>query len=280
MGANDSATLSGFATNTGYEYQIQSIRESSESQWSAIQDFALLTLANDEDNTSLINAFNGKKAHVTLAGRTLYKDGKWNTLFLPFDILPEELDASPLAGADLQTFVGNVYDGTKTKLNFSGNIYYWGGFDAGYPHIIKWESGSDIVNPEFANVTITSETEDTPIYNHTSGIRVTFKGTYAPISFTDEDKSILFIGEGNKLNWPLAGANIGAMHCYFEIQGATAGTKEFVTNLDEDDSTGISLTPSLSKGEGEWYDLSGRKLAGKPTMKGIYVNGGRKVSVK
>ena len=274
------ATLSGFATNTGYEYQIQSIRESSESQWSAIQDFALLTLANDEDNTSLINAFNGKKAHVTLAGRTFYKDGNWNTLFLPFDILPEELDASPLAGADLQTFVGNVYDGTKTKLNFSGNIYYWGGFDAGYPHIIKWESGSDIVNPEFANVTITSEIEDTPSYNHTSGIRVTFKGTYAPVSFTDEDKSILFIGAGNKLNWPLAGAKIGAMRCYFEIEGAEAGTKEFVTNLDDDDPTGISLIPTLSKGEGEWFDLSGRKLTGKPATKGIYVNRGRKVIVK
>ena len=29
-----------------------------------------------------------------------------------------------------------------------------------------------------------------------------------------------------------------------------------------------------------WYTLDGRKLNGKPTAKGIYVNGGRKVVIK
>ena len=29
-----------------------------------------------------------------------------------------------------------------------------------------------------------------------------------------------------------------------------------------------------------WYDLSGRKLDGKPTQKGLYINGGKKVMVK
>ena len=28
-----------------------------------------------------------------------------------------------------------------------------------------------------------------------------------------------------------------------------------------------------------WYDLSGRRLAGKPTQQGIYINGGRKVVI-
>ena len=30
----------------------------------------------------------------------------------------------------------------------------------------------------------------------------------------------------------------------------------------------------------EWYDLQGRKLEGKPTQKGIYINNGKKVVVK
>ena len=52
------------------------------------------------------------------------------------------------------------------------------------------------------------------------------------------------------------------------------------TNLDDlDDATGIA---NIEKAEntGDWYDISGRKLAGKPSMKGIYVNGGRKVTIK
>jgi hypothetical protein len=29
-----------------------------------------------------------------------------------------------------------------------------------------------------------------------------------------------------------------------------------------------------------WYDLNGRKLDGKPTQKGIYINNGRKITIK
>jgi len=48
-----------------------------------------------------------------------------------------------------------------------------------------------------------------------------------------------------------------------------------------DEATGISRpTPDPSLNGGEWYDLSGRKLDGKPTKKGIYVNKGHKVIVK
>ena len=42
--------------------------------------------------------------------------------------------------------------------------------------------------------------------------------------------------------------------------------------------TGISLTPTLSEGEGVWYDLQGRRVA-QPT-KGIYILNGKKVVVK
>lgn len=47
--------------------------------------------------------------------------------------------------------------------------------------------------------------------------------------------------------------------------------------------TGISLTPNPSpKGEGSdyWYDMSGRKLDGKPNTKGMFIHGGRKVVLK
>jgi hypothetical protein len=31
---------------------------------------------------------------------------------------------------------------------------------------------------------------------------------------------------------------------------------------------------------GAWYDLSGRKLDGKPAQKGVYINNGRKVIIE
>ncbi len=271
-------TLSYLPTNNAYDYQIQSIKDGTASEWSPVESFALLTLANNNDNTYLIDRFDGKKAHVTLAGRTFYKDNCWNTIFLPFELDAAEMAASPLADGNLQSLIGMTVDGSMVTLKFSGNLIYWSSH-AGYPHIIKWADGDDIVNPEFANVTITSQTENTHCYNSASGITITFNGTYAPITFPNEDKSILFIGQNNKLYWPLPGASIGAMRCYFEITGLTAGIKECIMDFGENDPDGISEISDNNESH-DWYDLSGRKLAGKPTMKGIYVNSGRKVTIK
>ena len=41
-----------------------------------------------------------------------------------------------------------------------------------------------------------------------------------------------------------------------------------------------SPTRSLSLYGGEWYDLQGQKLSGKPTRKGIYVRNGQKMVIK
>ena len=35
-----------------------------------------------------------------------------------------------------------------------------------------------------------------------------------------------------------------------------------------------------SNDTGNWYDLKGRKLSGKPTKKGLYIRNGRKVVIE
>ena len=50
---------------------------------------------------------------VVLTGRTLYKDGKWNTLCLPFDVTIAD---SPLAGDNVEA---KVFD-TTTNLSDDG----------------------------------------------------------------------------------------------------------------------------------------------------------------
>mgnify|MGYP002623293543 FL=1 len=280
------ATISGLATNNIYEYQVQSVKGESTSDWSETGDFALLTLDSNADNSKLISNANGKLAYVTLSNRTLYQDNTWNTFCLPFNLSAEQLATSPLADADIRRLnTVSAYDNT-IRLNFYSEGYVEE-TTGGVAYLVKWAEGDNIINPEFANVTITSTryyTGGESIENE--DIEVRFIGTYAPISFTEEDTSILFVGADNKLNWPLAGATIGAMRGYFQIYGTSAevaGIKQFVLDFgDEEDPTGISelSEDSGNSGNSDWYDLSGRKLTGKPAVKGIYVNGGRKVSVK
>ena len=64
---------------------------------------------------------------------------------------------------------------------------------------------------------------------------------------------------------------------YLTYSGALA--PEFLF-FEEDSADGISLTPALSKGEGDWYTIDGRKLDKQPTTKGLYINGGKVVVVK
>ncbi len=52
-------------------------------------------------------------------------------------------------------------------------------------------------------------------------------------------------------------------------------------SLPDDEATAISASLN-DKGQmiNEWYDLSGRRLNGKPTAKGVYINNGKKYVVK
>lgn len=283
------ATISGLATNNAYEYQIKSIKGENESEWSELGEFALVTLDCNGDNTDLLNKFNGKLAHVTLANRTFYKDDTWNTIFLPFDLTEEEFAQTPLADGELRTLTDIDYDEENdiVTLNFDEAMgmyadYGYPGMVGGNPYIIKWAAGSNVENPEFANVTISNAQYYTGGATDDESIEVQFYGTYDWMEFPDTDQSFLFLGADNTLYYPEGGASVAATRGFFYLTGVTAGEGEgvkFCTNLDgANDPTGIA---NLNVEEsGEWYDLSGRKLAGKPVQKGIYVNGGRKVTVK
>ena len=283
------ATISGLATNNAYEYQIKSIKGENESEWSELRECALVTLDCNGDNNDLLNKFNGKFAHVTLANRTFYKDGTWNTIFLPFDLTEEEFAQTPLADGELRTLTDIDYDEENdiVTLNFDEAMgmyadYGYPGMVGGNPYIIKWAAGSNVENPEFANVTISNAKYYAGGATDDESIQVEFYGTYDWMEFPDTDQSFLFLGADNTLYYPEGGASVAATRGFFYLIGVTAGEGEgvkFCTNLDgASDPTGIA---NLNVEEsGEWYDLSGRKLAGKPVQKGIYVNGGRKVTVK
>ena len=145
----------------------------------------------------------------------------------------------------------------------------------------------NIENPTFTSVAIGST--DPSAVNSNDDV-VSFVGSYDPIDIAGVDRSILFLGEANTLYYPNDAMQIGAFRAHFELNGITAGdpaagVRAFVLNFGEDETTGITdPTPDPSPGwEGSgcaWYSLDGRRLSGKPTTSGIYINNGRKVVIK
>ena len=100
---------------------------------------ANISLANASDNSTTISANHGNLANVTLLGRTLYKDGSWNTLCLPFSVA--DFNGTPLQGATVKTLASTTFsDGTLT-MNFSDDLT---GIEAGKPYIVKWDN--NVVN--------------------------------------------------------------------------------------------------------------------------------------
>ena len=56
----------------------------------------LVALADNANNSEVLNKYDGKQMPAALTGRTLYKDGAWNTICLPFDLV---LEGSAFEGA-------------------------------------------------------------------------------------------------------------------------------------------------------------------------------------
>jgi hypothetical protein len=87
--------------------------------------------------------------------------------------------------------------------------------------------------------------------------------------------------EGNDVGFYLAAAGDGAYLAANRAYLSTSATQQQVPQYlgFEEETTGIeSLSPTHSQGEGECYDLSGRRVA--EPKNGLYIINGRKVVVK
>lgn len=108
-----------------------------------------LALQNEgSDNVSVIEGHEGLIYDVTLNARTLYKDGHWNTLCLPFDVDLTD-PTSPLFGATAKTLTGASFDVSTgvLALNFEKTTgtssNHWEVKDymyAGTPYLVKWDT--------------------------------------------------------------------------------------------------------------------------------------------
>lgn len=202
----------------------------------------------------------GRKVNtLTLSGRTLYKDGKWNTLCLPFDM--DDFSGTPLEGATVKTLESSNYDSTtKTlTLNFSNAI----SLEAGKPYLVKLPSGEHLVNPIFQDVYVSAIQAGT-----VSTTYVDLCGSFSPVTLTANNRSVLYLGADNKLYYPTADVTVGSCRALFQLKDIIAGdqpagTPSFVLNFgDGETATGIigigSTRTDTDKNDGYWYDGSQR----------------------
>ncbi len=299
-------TLEGLKPGTTYSATVQGVSDvCGTTEWSEPITFTtttdLVLLDNDYDqpegqkNTDLLAANMGKPVNFTISGRTLYKDGSWNTIILPFSMTKEQFDASPLAGADIQ-FVSttSTVEGTHVTLEFGDFAPYLEGgysFFAGYPFFVKWESGENIVDPTFTGVVI-EESED-PFNQLNNDATIYSIGQYSslmmypPEELTgDDDALIYYLGSDNKLRYTGKQRLLNAFRHAFVFRATDgsalpAGELDFTLNFDDGTTTGIvevdGTKTSMPEG---YYNIQGMKLNNAPKQKGIYITNGKKFIVK
>ena len=269
-------TVSGLAANTIYEWQVQAKSSGETSAWSAVNTFTTLpaiSLADNTDNSTTIAANDGISGlNVTLSGRTLYKDGYWNTLCLPFDVT---VGSGQMEGATAMTLNAsasgfNATTGVLT-LNFD-DVDTGSTIAAGTPFIVKW-SGTDVTSPVFIGVTINA-TASTEV-PFTGG---KFVGTYSPFEITDANKDqIVYLGAGDIIGYSADPKTLRACRAHFELTSG-AQVRSIEMNFGDGETTKISITNFTNSDA--WFTLDGRRLNGKSTSKGIYVKNGKKVIIK
>ena len=100
-----------------------------------------------EYNSPRIKEANGQTRNVTFSGRTIYSDGDWNTLCLPFNMSESQIASSPLAGYTIKSL-----DGTQSNLDSNGTLTLRFNnattIEAGRPYIVKWPVGFTINDEE------------------------------------------------------------------------------------------------------------------------------------
>ena len=227
-------------------------------------------------------------------------DGYWNTLCLPFDVTIEE---SFLKGGTLMELdIESTYDDHMTGYDYEEGIIYLffkeaTKIEANKPYIFKMDKTagargtevSELMAPSFCD-SGSEGTSRAPLRaNDASCVtsqdgNVTFKGTLVPIKISPEDNNVFYLGDENQLYYPTGEVTINPFKAYFLLNNGLTITDiahaRMFTGGEDEITAVLELKHHVDTTNNKWYTLDGRKLDSKPTKKGLYIHGGRKVVIK
>ncbi len=234
-----------------------------------------------------------------------FSAGKASTICLPFAM-------DNVSGGKVYSFAGITYDekdgwvATMSEAEKDGNNVT--STKANTPYVFMPDADGE--------VTFSGTTDEIPAAYDAENLTTTsgdwtFRGTYEPLKygenldghvygFASRDKEVdgvnVAAGEFVKAK---DGAGVKPMRCYLtykdnqEFVGARAVTRGIEENLPQSitvkfvsstgNTTGIATLNTLTgeiTTDDAWYTLSGTRLPGKPSQRGIYINKGNKVVIR
>ena len=159
------------------------------------------------------------------------------------------------------------------------------GIKAGVPMMIRKTGTDEDYAVTASNITITDTGDQLAT---TVGDDDAFVG-YAPLSDevapmaipTETSGTPYILINGTFVKW--TEGNLAPYRCFLWATQAfnTGAAPQMGIEIVDGETTGVGdVRGKKDDVRGEWYDLSGRKLQGKPTQKGVYIINGKKVNVK
>ena len=108
-----------------------------------------------------------------------------------------------------------------------------------------------------------------------------FKGTLSTMGMPGSTSiTDYYVCTGKAFRWVKNAGTIGANKCWLQIGEQPATTRANTRSIVGGNTTGIDGIENDESAVEGYYDLNGRKLQGKPTRGGIYIQNGRKVIVR
>ena len=239
-----------------------------------------VTVLDEKDNeTTFASKFAAASTKdYALMIRSLYKDGYFNTICLPFDV--NSIAASPLAGAEIYTFDGGrvVDTGSGNELQLQLSPLSGDQLTKGVPYMIRWTSGDDLSFLKFDNIAWGTGSDA----GQTGDAKVTFRGFYPMTHIEELNHYNLFLGADDVLYWPTSdGTSMRGFRAYWLVdhsqptpapiyRGMPASLhirqKTGVTTGIENDELKTKSAKLLREGRvvllinGEPYSIGGQKL--------------------
>ncbi len=211
--------------------------------------------------------------------------GGWNTLMVPFDVNAVKVGGSAIDWFKSSSDTGKNFwlyqfasDG-KGTVNFD----YAASIEANTPYLINVPSDAWGAENQLTGKEITFEgssaTVKADVRGSQSGFYYMFMGNTQKQAVTDS-----YVLNAAGTEFAKTTGDVEPFRAYFygsshNLQAAIL-VIGFVDNSETTGITELTAGHDAETADGAWYTLSGVKLVGKPTEKGIYIYHGKKVAIK
>ena len=255
------------------ETYYNSIKDSHAEAAAALKDAidAAKTVQGDADATQaeVDNALTAISGAKTTAEQAVLIENSRVTITIPAKSYVARIDAekrqieTAVSGVSLHTVTG-VANSTVTLSDALTVVA------AEMPYLIYND------NDEEKTVSILMSTEEANAVTVASE----FMGTFSDKTFSAADMAAAdhYVLTGKNFVWVKDAGTLAAGKCWIQLT-KSAGARRLGIVIGGD-ATGIAGVSGRAADHDGWYDLNGRRLAGKPGVKGLYVVDGKKVVVK